>query len=118
APNENLTIIDVRTGDYVDGHLPFHRHIPSTAFPNDVGRLVQELKGCKRVVFHCALSQERGPRAALMYLRHGGGGKVVTKKEDGTEVETGEVQEVVVLEGGFVGWQERYGKDGRLTVGW
>lgn len=85
-------------------------------------------------MFHCALSQQRGPSAALRYLREKGRleGKteeeVVGKdKEEGTEggkEEGGEKegkkkeQKVLVLDGGFVKWQEKYGPDKRLTEAW
>lgn len=98
-------------------------------------------------MFHCALSQQRGPSAALRYIRErerllGPGAK--TKMESGSGV--GEVmrknkelegkgedkdaewedveeegvkeQKVYVLDRGFVGWQERYGEDSRLTEGY
>ena len=48
-------------------------------------------------MFHCALSQQRGPKAALRYLRE--------KERMGGEAE-GKKQKVYVLEGGFVKWQE------------
>lgn len=71
-------------------------------------------------MFHCALSQERGPRAAVRYLRERervelgktvleGEGKGVVKETRGDE-EDGEEkveQQVYVLEGGFVKWQEK-----------
>jgi Cdc25 family phosphatase len=76
--------------------------------------LVRELKPQKVVVFHCALSQQRGPSAALAYLRERK--RIRTGKEE-REGEVGE-QEVFVLDGGFVKWQEVYGKDERLTEGW
>lgn len=46
------------------------------------------------------------------------GGKGEVEKVDGTEAEEQEgkhQQEVWVLDGGFVKWQERYGTDDRLT---
>ena len=57
-------------------------------------------------MFHCALSQQRGPSAALRYAR---------ERERVLGAEESQKQEVYVLEGGFVQWQEKYGKDTRLT---
>jgi Cdc25 family phosphatase len=68
--------------------------------------LVRTLKNKEKVVFHCALSQQRGPSAALGYAR---------ERERTLGVEESKKQEVYVLEGGFVQWQEKYGKDTRLT---
>jgi hypothetical protein len=97
-------------------------------------------------VFHCALSQQRGPSAALRYIRErerllgpgakakmksgSGVGEVMIKnkelkgKEDDKDAEwedieeEGKEQKVYVLDRGFVGWQERYGEDPRLTEGY
>jgi len=96
------------------------------------------------VVFHCALSQQRGPSAALRYLRERerlkgfsstavgealkknkeeseGGETTEEGKTDGEwedVVEEKKEQKVYVLEKGFVGWQEEYGEDSRLTEGY
>jgi hypothetical protein len=45
------------------------------------------------VVFHCALSQQRGPSAALRYAR---------ERESTLSAEENQKQQVFVLEGGFV----------------
>lgn len=68
--------------------------------------LVRTLKDQEKVVFHCALSQQRGPSAALRYVR---------ERERILGVEDSKTQEVYVLGGGFVKWQEKFGKDSRLT---
>lgn len=66
------------------------------------------------VVFHCALSQQRGPSAALKYLRE----KDELLRRLGKEGEGAVEQEVLVLDKGFVGWQEVHGTDERLTEGY
>jgi Cdc25 family phosphatase len=63
------------------------------------------------VIFHCALSQQRGPFAALKYLRERDGLLASLGEEPPAE------QEVYLLEQGFTGWQEVYGEDERLTEG-
>ena len=73
--------------------------------------LVRRLKDKKTVVFHCALSQQRGPSAALKYLRERDG----LLKSMGEEAKE---QDVYVLDRGFSGWQEVYGEDERLTEGY
>ena len=81
------------------------------------------------VVFHCALSQQRGPTAALRYMRERQ--SKTQRRRDGDLAATvegegegeGEIasndqpaeQEVYVLDRGFVGWQQKYGTDERLT---
>ena len=76
--------------------------------------LCRRVKDTKTVVFHCMLSQQRGPSAALKYLRE----RDEILKGLG---ETGPLdgpQEVYVLDRGFQGWQEKYGEDERLTEGY
>lgn len=98
--------------DYIGGHIKGSLNIPSRTLDAMLPTLVRQLQDKQTVVFHCALSQQRGPAAALRYLREreriaGEGGK------DGV-VE----QKVFVLDRGFVGWQEVYGEDERLTEGY
>ena len=98
--------------------------------------LVRQLQDKETVVFHCALSQQRGPAAALRYLRErervvaaaqskaakAAAPAAATAGEEGSagKVEGEEVKEqkVYVLDRGFVGWQEEYGTDERLTEGY
>ena len=88
--------------------------------------LVRTLQDKEVVVFHCALSQQRGPSSALRYLREKErlqalNNKVtdnaktdVSANAEGVEADStadgqGVVkngQTVYVLEGGFVKWQE------------
>lgn len=78
------------------------------------------------VVFHCALSQQRGPGAALKYVREKEAAAAKAAKKASAGAEDGEVdaaaakkeQTVYVLDQGFVGWQEKYGADVRLTEGY
>jgi hypothetical protein len=108
---------------------------------------VRKLKDKETVVFHCALSQQRGPSAALQYIRErdrllGVGAKIESgsgvgevlkknkeKEKEGTQeedadgewedvVEETKEQKVYVLDRGFVGWQESFGEDERLTEGY
>ncbi|KAI4128035.1 MAG: hypothetical protein LQ338_002926 [Usnochroma carphineum] len=150
SASTTIAIIDVRDSDYVGGHIRSSIHVPSSSLDHRLPELVRTLRGKEKVVFHCALSQQRGPGAALRYLRErermfpgkdrdgkGEGRMGVEKKiveegleekekegivevEEGDREEEGEgkEQEVWVLDGGFVGWQEVFGRDERLTEGW
>ena len=160
----NVAVIDVRDDDYVGGHIKSSTHIRSSSLDHQIPNIVRTMAGKEIVVFHCALSQQRGPAAALRYIRERESklkdGK--TFKEIGTpaigikdgsvqkmsttpaskeqevmreivkalgapetELSSGSIpeapppepkeQEVYVLDKGFVGWQEKYGKDERLT---
>lgn len=104
-----------------------------------IGKLVKRLEEKEVVVFHCALSQQRGPSVALKYLREKEKLKAKeeaseqlegkTKGDDGAGEGAGggkgqsngaerKEQKVYVLDRGFVGWQELYGVDEQLTEGY
>jgi rhodanese-related sulfurtransferase len=109
----SLAIIDVRDSDYLGGHILGCTNVPSQTLDYRLPELVKTLKDKEVVVFHCALSQQRGPGAALRYLRERerlmaaegeDGGK--KEAEEGKKTEVKE-QKVYVLEGGFQEWQEQ-----------
>lgn len=113
----NTTVIDVRDSDHVGGHIRGSTWVPSSSLDYKVPSLVRELRDKEVVVFHCALSQQRGPSAALRYLRERerldpGRGEGVEKSGEG------KAQRVYVLKGGFTEWQEKYGEDQKLTEGY
>lgn len=68
---------------------------------------MRTLAGKESVVFHCALSQQRGPSAALRYARE--------RQRLQPEAQK---QTVYVLDGGFTMWQAKYGEDETLTEGY
>ena len=130
--------------DHIGGHIKHSIHAPSHTLDTKIPELVRKLQDKETVIFHCALSQQRGPSAALKYMRERerllGVGKekkaaellekdkdYVKGGEEGDKVAEGEwedveeeknEQKVYVLDQGFVGWQEKYGEDSRLTEGY
>ncbi|KAL6711032.1 Cdc25 phosphatase Ibp1 [Coniothyrium glycines] len=118
----SVAIIDVRDSDHVGGHIRGSTWVPSSRLDSAVPELVRTLRDKQTVVFHCALSQQRGPSAALRYAREKGRLEEAAGKEKGEGEGEGEgestKQKVVVLEGGFTEWQEKYGQDEKLTEGW
>ncbi|OJJ81619.1 phosphatase YCH1 [Aspergillus glaucus CBS 516.65] len=102
----NLAIVDVRDSDHIGGHIYGSTWVPSATLELRIPELVRTLKDKETVVFHCALSQQRGPSAALRYAR---------AREGAVGAEESHNQKVYVLEGGFVQWQEKFGNDKRLT---
>ncbi|XRM48620.1 Cdc25 phosphatase Ibp1 [Aspergillus tubingensis] len=104
-----LAIIDVRDSDHVGGHITTSTWVPSSSLDYRLPELIRTLADKEKVVFHCALSQQRGPSAALRYAR---------ERERILGEEESKKQEVFVLEGGFLQWQEKYGPDERLTQAW
>ncbi|KAK3337961.1 hypothetical protein B0H65DRAFT_477342 [Neurospora tetraspora] len=140
-----LAIIDVRDDDYIGGHIKGSQNVPSRKLDAMLPTLVRQLQDKETVVFHCALSQQRGPSAALRYIRErerlmpkevetkltsaadsaaveeavGADGEGKEKKEEEEEEKKKPVnQKVFVLDRGFVGWQEAFGLDERLTEGY
>ena len=96
----SVAIIDVRDEDHVGGHIKGSQHVPSTTLDYNMPELVRTLKDKEKVVFHCLLSQQRGPSAARAYCR----------ERDRLADSEGNKQEVFVLEGGFGQWQKKYEK--------
>ncbi|CAM1503108.1 Fc.00g078840.m01.CDS01 [Cosmosporella sp. VM-42] len=118
AKDPTFAVVDVRDDDYIGGHIKGSLNIPIHQLDVMMSTLVRKLKDKKTVVFHCALSQQRGPSAALKYLRERDGLlRILGERQKGEhEKEGGQV--VYLLDQGFVGWQAVYGADERLTEGW
>lgn len=150
SDSSKITVVDVRDDDHVGGHIHNSMHVPSSSLDYRGPEIVRKLADKEIVVFHCALSQQRGPGAALRYIREresklktqgassgstndeqkssnidreqvviekfneitrANQGKEVDIKgyEDGSAAEGAtKRQEIYVLDGGFVKWQEKY----------
>lgn len=108
--------------DYIGGHIKGSQNVPSHKLDAMLPTLVRQLQDKETVVFHCALSQQRGPSAALRYIRERDRlmpKEVETKQGEEEEERKKPVdQKVFVLDRGFVGWQEAFGLDERLTEGY
>ncbi|XP_042504606.1 dual specificity phosphatase Cdc25-like [Macadamia integrifolia] len=91
----DIAIVDVRDDERsYDGHIAGSLHYASDTFSEKIPNLIQEVKGKDTLVFHCALSQVRGPSCARRLVDY------LTK--------TGEdvgLKNVLVLERGFNGWE-------------
>ncbi|KAE8958760.1 hypothetical protein PR003_g13780 [Phytophthora rubi] len=62
-------IIDVRDTDYAGGHIRSAINIPEDNFmdDDDVDALVEKYKDENAIVFHCMMSQVRGPSCAKRF---------------------------------------------------
>ncbi|CEJ89999.1 hypothetical protein VHEMI05812 [[Torrubiella] hemipterigena] len=109
AADPTFAIVDVRDDDYIGGHIKGCIHAPSRQLDAIMPSLLRRLADKKTVIFHCALSQQRGPSAALRYIR---------EKAAAADSETPDEQQVFVLDQGFTGWQQEFGTDERLTEGY
>ena len=141
--SSKVAIVDVRDADHVGGHIRSSIHVPSSTLPYRNTEIVDTLADKDIVVFHCSLSQQRGPSAALKYLRERDSkltkrgtsdapsevedpqakkdreDRELEKADQGDEVKVASFsgpsasstkankQEVFVLDGGFVKWQEK-----------
>ncbi|CDK26034.1 unnamed protein product [Kuraishia capsulata CBS 1993] len=109
ATGSKFLVVDVRDFDYVGGHIKNGRNLPANTLTKELPKLAEDVldKDYKDVVFHCALSQQRGPTAAMSFLRY------LNKTE--TEIKG---LTVWILRGGFTKWQELYGEDDSATEGY
>ncbi|KAI3923006.1 hypothetical protein MKW98_013540 [Papaver atlanticum] len=91
----NLAIVDVRDDERnYDAHIAGSLHYPSSNFSEKIPNLIHEANGKDTLVFHCALSQVRGPSCARRLVDYLEG-----MKEDAG------IKNVMVLERGFNGWE-------------
>jgi rhodanese-related sulfurtransferase len=64
-----VAVIDVRDSDHIGGHIRGSEWVPTDQLDARIPELIR-LHGDKdKVVFHCMLSQQRGPKAALKFAR-------------------------------------------------
>ncbi|WFD37039.1 protein-tyrosine-phosphatase [Malassezia cuniculi] len=111
-----VAIVDVRDDDFDGGNIVGARNVPSSVFSNRVLDVADELRSYEHVVFHCALSQQRGPKAARIYseIREA----ALTNGRWPDDGMTAGDQEVLVLRDGFVGFGPRYKDDKNLVENW
>ncbi|XP_061345794.1 dual specificity phosphatase Cdc25 [Gastrolobium bilobum] len=91
----NIAIVDVRDDERsYDGHISGSVHYASDTFAENISNLIQQVKGKDTLVFHCALSQVRGPTCARKFVNY-----LEESKEDAG------IKNIMVLERGFNGWE-------------
>ncbi|KAI9150934.1 Cdc25 phosphatase Ibp1 [Blastocladiella emersonii ATCC 22665] len=94
-PGRDYLVVDVRDDDFVGGNIPHARNVPSHTLhdPDVAAKLAADVKDVPKLIFHCALSQQRGPKAAMYMARLLGPERTA---------------EIYVLIGGFSKWQDAY----------
>eukprot|EP00013_Stygamoeba_regulata_P026631 CAMPEP_0177647018 /NCGR_PEP_ID=MMETSP0447-20121125/10081_1 /TAXON_ID=0 /ORGANISM="Stygamoeba regulata, Strain BSH-02190019" /LENGTH=134 /DNA_ID=CAMNT_0019149585 /DNA_START=192 /DNA_END=596 /DNA_ORIENTATION=- len=100
ASERELVVVDVRDDDFDERVIRGALHVPSAEFPERVDEVLSAHSHGKDVVFHCSLSQMRGPSCARFFASE--------MKDDATS-------HVYVLRNGFRHWSTRYGGNPRLT---
>ncbi|KAH9851699.1 Rhodanese-like protein [Lenzites betulinus] len=106
---KDYCVIDVRDDDWAGGNIKGAQNTPSSQFYVQVHDLVQKTKSVPTVVFHCALSQVRGPKAARIYAEARD-----QLEGDGEDIP----HQVLVLQGGFSDFQAKYRNDPELVENW
>eukprot|EP01080_Neovahlkampfia_damariscottae_P004453 gene4453-7828_t len=100
----NFQIIDVRDDDYDFGKIVGAKNFPSCTFDETLEELTSFLKNNekKKIVFHCFFSQARGPRCAQIFHEY------INSKEPNHKFE------ILILEGGWNNFKEKFGNDKKL----
>ncbi|UZJ56768.1 hypothetical protein CBS101457_006088 [Exobasidium rhododendri] len=114
--DKTIAIVDVRDDDFEGGNIPGCVHIPSAVFGDKINELVQSsLKDVHQVIFHCALSQARGPKAARIYKE----AREEAIKSGKLKTSPGSQDQVVaILRDGFGGFGPKYKNDATLVENW
>ncbi|KAG0670341.1 hypothetical protein C6P45_002474 [Maudiozyma exigua] len=98
-----VLVVDVRGHDYIGGHITGSVNLPYRCWSEEVmSELLRTIinDDIGIVVFHCAQSQQRGPSAALKFMRF---------------LNIDDTVKVRVLRGGFIEWQSLYRNDPSLV---
>ncbi|KIO29250.1 hypothetical protein M407DRAFT_242702 [Tulasnella calospora MUT 4182] len=118
-PCKDYVVIDVRDEDFAGGNIVNCLPSPSQTFEDALDSLLKDTKDVPKVIFHCALSQQRGPWAALRYARRRKADAEVTTGTDAAKAEPQkDKQEIFVLEGGFTKFQQDFKDDPQLVEKW
>lgn len=95
-----IAVVDVRDEDFIGGHVRGCWRYPLRSFSETAQDLSKRLSDglYDKVIFHCALSQVRGPKAARQFALW---------CEPSAQVH--------VMSGGFTRWAQLYGSDKEVT---
>ncbi|KAF8895657.1 Rhodanese-like domain-containing protein [Infundibulicybe gibba] len=104
----DFLVVDVRDDDYAGGNIKHALNQPSNQFLMNADDLVKKTKDIPLVIFHCALSQMRGPKAARIYEE--------TRRNI---LEENDIpHDVAVLRDGFTQFQAKFRNDPDLVENW
>ena len=112
AEPKKLAVVDVRDDDYEGGHIVGAIHAPSSTFLDRVDSLVKDTADYEQVVFHCSLSQQRGPKSARIFRETRDAQTAAGKLSGGT------AQQVLVLRDGFANFGPKFKNDKDLVQDW
>lgn len=127
STSSTIAIVDVRDDDHLGGHIKSSQWVPVNQLDARMPEVLRVNADKERIVFHCMLSQQRGPKAALAYARARAERVRKERREKGEDADAGVVvdaegkiggQQICVLEGGFDNWRRFYAEDEKLTEGY
>lgn len=97
--------------DFIGGSIAPALHYPSGQFESSLPKLLADetIRSKDQVVFHCMLSQQRGPSCAKMYAYAKRAAHQQQKGEGETE------QKVLVLRDGWKGFSSKFKADPSLV---
>ena len=103
-------VVDVRDQDYEGGNIKGCVNYPSAKFLDNVNALILDNheKKIPEVIFHCSMSQIRGPKAARAYA----------EIRDNLEQYKDSSQEIYILQDGFSQFQAKFRNDPLLVENW
>ncbi|CAA7262915.1 unnamed protein product [Cyclocybe aegerita] len=121
---KDFVVVDVRDDDFTGGNIKGAINEPSSEFLMNVDGLVKQTKDVPLVIFHCALSQVRGPKAARVC--HPSFVEECQLKYQQTYAETRKNilegqdinHEVAILRDGFSQFQVKFKDDPQLVENW
>ncbi|KAI0304459.1 Rhodanese-like protein [Multifurca ochricompacta] len=107
-PGKDYLIVDVRDDDYIGGNIINCHNYPSVTLLDKLDDLVKDTRDVPQVIFHCALSQLRGPKAARLY----------NERRNRQQKDQDVPHEVLILRGGFTEFQAKFKDDPQLVENW
>ncbi|PVU97999.1 hypothetical protein BB559_001843 [Furculomyces boomerangus] len=112
-PGIDYLVVDVRDNDFIGGHIPGAINVPAYEIRDKAVSLVREYCDIPMIVFHCALSQARGPKSARIYSEISQQLSISSSQTSDSFVLSKklEKQKIMVLTGGFTTWYYKYKND-------
>ncbi|KAJ1989625.1 Cdc25 phosphatase Ibp1 [Dimargaris cristalligena] len=117
VPKKDYLVIDVRTTDYVGGHIPGGINLPASQFYGFLEYINANFATVPLIVVHCALSQVRGPKSARILTEYfqtrarTSPNPTASGTEDKEAPATGTapaLPQVKILRGGITDWVAKY----------
>lgn len=90
---EPVVVVDVRDDDRAGGHIKGSTHVPAYDFKRAVPHFLSLWAAKDAVVFHCMMSQMRGPSCARAFAN--------AAEEAAKTSNVDKMPQVMILEGGF-----------------